>query len=107
MRINEAETLLVGQLHALIVMGKWACGRRTGVTYDRAKNVWLHIGVGAFHRTHRAWYLNPLLEKGGDSWHISLANVRNDGQGIMAQQAAQQGASILETMTPEGKHGYE
>lgn len=69
--------------------------------------VWLHIGAGAFHRAHQAWYLNQLIAQGDDSWHISLANVRDDGQEMMAQLAAQQGVYTLETVTPEGERNYE
>jgi len=67
----------------------------------------MHIGAGAFHRAHQAWYLNQLIAQGDDSWHISLGNVRNDGQEMMAQLAAQHGEYILETVTPEGERRYE
>ena len=52
-------------------------------TYDRAKvgTAVLHIGVGAFHRSHQAFYLDELIEShGGYEWGIC-------GVGIMPQDA--------------------
>ena len=28
----------------------------------------LHLGLGAFHRAHQAWYINRLIEGGNDGW---------------------------------------
>lgn len=54
------------------------------LTYDRAavKAGILHLGVGGFHRSHQALYLDDLAEKHGDrEWGIC-------GVGIMPQDAA-------------------
>lgn len=71
------------------------------------KSVWMHIGAGSFHRAHQAWYLNELLKQGDESWSISLGNIRNDANELLAQLAAQGGEYVLETVTPEGERAYE
>jgi mannitol 2-dehydrogenase len=55
-----------------------------GPTYDRAKikEGILHIGVGGFHRSHQALYLDDLFQSHGElDWAIC-------GVGIMPQDAA-------------------
>ena len=67
----------------------------------------LHIGLGSFHRAHQAVYLHRLRERGDLSWAIVGGNLRDDMQGTMRALAAQGGAYVLETVTPEGIRRYE
>jgi D-arabinitol 4-dehydrogenase len=71
------------------------------------KAVWMHIGAGSFHRAHQAWYLHKLLEQGDDRWSIALGNIRDDANALLASLAAQNGAYVLETVSPEGERQYE
>lgn len=71
------------------------------------QNVWMHIGAGSFHRAHQAWYLHKLREQGDDSWHIALGNIRDDANALLTQLDKQQGAYVLETVSPEGERHYE
>ncbi len=56
-----------------------------GPSYDRAKlkEGILHIGVGGFHRSHQALYLDDLFEAGEPNWDWAICGV-----GIMPQDAA-------------------
>ncbi|MEZ3499280.1 D-arabinitol 4-dehydrogenase [Pantoea sp. KPR_PJ] len=70
-------------------------------------SVWMHIGAGAFHRAHQAWYLHQLRQQGDDSWGIALGNIRGDAVALLDQLQAQNGEYVLETVTPEGERAYE
>lgn len=39
----------------------------------------VHLGVGAFHRSHQAWYTHKVLEKFGGDWRISGVSLRSAG----------------------------
>ena len=41
-------------------------------SYDRRKNDVgiVHLGIGAFHRAHQAYYTDQVLEKDGGDWAI-------------------------------------
>jgi D-arabinitol 4-dehydrogenase len=67
----------------------------------------LHLGLGAFHRAHQAWYINRLIEGGNDGWHIVAGNIRDDMRELTQDLAAQQGEYTLETVTPDGAFRYE
>lgn len=67
----------------------------------------LHIGIGAFHRAHQAWYLNRLMEQGDTEWSLAAANIRNDMNAVLDGLAAQQGRYTLETVSPSGERKYE
>ena len=34
-------------------------------------NIWLHLGLGSFHRAHQAYAFNQLLEQGLQDWHFA------------------------------------
>jgi D-arabinitol 4-dehydrogenase len=68
---------------------------------------WLHIGVGAFHRAHQAWYLDRLAQGRQAVWSLHVGNLLPDLQPVEAALAASGGGYTLETVTPEGKWSYE
>ncbi|MBF0803010.1 MULTISPECIES: D-arabinitol 4-dehydrogenase [unclassified Neisseria] len=72
-----------------------------------SKNIWLHIGLGSFHRAHQAWYLNELIKQGDDSWTIAAGNIRNDSEHTIEALRAQNGEYVLETVSPRGEREYE
>ena len=50
-----------------------ACGRRVDVPrYDRTllRPAIVHIGVGGFHRSHQATYLDSLARSGDTGWGV-------------------------------------
>ena len=67
----------------------------------------LHLGVGAFHRAHQAWYLNRLIDSGETKWTLAAGNIRPDMQQLLRDLQAQGGRYTLETVTPEGTFSYE
>ena len=74
---------------------------------DEQKLNWLHLGAGAFHRAHQAWYLNQLHQQGDTRWVLSLANIRNSStQQTLQQLARQQGRYTLEAISPDGEMAY-
>jgi len=70
-------------------------------------NVILHIGAGSFHRAHQAWYLHRLIESGDTDWSLAVGNIRGDMNAVLDALAAQHGAYVLETVTPQGEREYE
>jgi len=70
-------------------------------------NVIVHIGSGAFHRAHQAWYLHRLHLQGRQDWTLAIGNIRPDMQPLLQALAAQKGVYTLETVTPEGVRSYE
>lgn len=78
------------------------------VKFEPLKSVWLHLGAGAFHRAHQAWYLNTLKDSGDVEWSLSLANIRNSATQLTLQQlASQQGRYTLEIISPKGDKRYQ
>lgn len=67
----------------------------------------VHIGSGAFHRAHQAWYLHRLHLQGRQDWSLAIANIRPDMQPLLQALAAQNGVYTLETVTPAGVRSYE
>jgi D-arabinitol 4-dehydrogenase len=74
----------------------------------------LHLGIGAFHRAHMAWYLNRLIESedgnkdgGADGWYLASGNIRPDMPELLADLRGQDGAYTLETVTPAGVFSYQ
>ncbi|WP_244557171.1 D-arabinitol 4-dehydrogenase [Pantoea deleyi] len=75
---------------------------------DYKKLTWLHLGAGAFHRAHQAWYLNQLHLKGDTRWTIALANIRNSQtQETLQRLSAQKGRYTLELISPAGERRYQ
>ena len=68
--------------------------------------VWLHVGLGSFHRAHQALYLHMLRETGDTQWSLAGGNVRPDMAETINALVAQNGEYTLETITPNNEHAY-
>lgn len=71
-----------------------------------APRVWLHVGLGSFHRAHQALYLHMLRQTGDTEWQLAGGNVRPDMAETIAALAAQGGEYTLETISPANEHQY-
>lgn len=71
------------------------------------ENIWLHLGLGSFHRAHQAHYFNELLKTGNNDWVIHAGNIRDDAEATVRALQAQGNVYTLETVDPEGKAEYE
>lgn len=69
--------------------------------------VWMHLGLGSFHRAHQAVYLQALHDTGDQTWVLASGNIRNDAPELMTQLAERGGAFVLETVTPQGQREYK
>lgn len=71
--------------------------------YDRSKTRAgiVHLGIGAFHRAHQAWYTETLLNKGAGDWQIIGASLRSAS--VREQLAPQDGLYTLVERGPEGE----
>jgi fructuronate reductase len=70
--------------------------------YDRAAQASgiVHLGVGAFHRAHQAWYTDRAMDAGDRDWMIAGVSLRS-GE-VAAQLNPQDG---LYTMAERSAHG--
>lgn len=68
--------------------------------------VWLHVGLGSFHRAHQALYLHMLRETGDTQWSLAGGNVRPDMVDTINALIAQDGEYTLETISPANEHAY-
>lgn len=68
--------------------------------------VWLHVGLGSFHRAHQALYLHMLRETGDTQWSLAGGNVRPDMVDTINALVAQNGEYTLETISPANEHAY-
>ncbi len=71
--------------------------------YDREKTRAgiVHLGIGAFHRAHQAWYTENLLNKGAGDWQIIGASLRSAG--VKDQLEAQGGLYTIVERGPAGE----
>lgn len=70
------------------------------------KSVILHIGLGAFHRAHQAFYLHQLQEKGKMDWSLISGNIRRDDANLLSSLKKSGGQYYLETINPQGKSSF-
>ena len=78
-------------------------------TYDQSqcKNGIVHLGFGAFHRTHQAQYIDRYMQLSGDlSWGISAVNLRAEETTQFAANAASQTGYVVKSTTPTGQAVY-
>lgn len=71
-------------------------------TYDRSvlKTGIVHLGIGAFHRAHQAYYTEAVLNRFGGNWGILGASLRSST--VRDQLAAQDGLyTLVERSTDE------
>ncbi len=62
----------------------------------------VHLGLGAFHKSHQAFYTDAALQESGGDWRIIAASMRNTQ--LPAQVNAQNG---LYTLVVRKKHGAD
>ncbi|WP_347815425.1 L-iditol 2-dehydrogenase [Hahella sp. CR1] len=80
------------------------------LSYDRSQvsSSVVHLGVGAFHRAHQAYYFNALLaHEDCLDWGITGVNLRPADSPAFAALQAQSGSYVLKTVSPEGEARYE
>jgi D-arabinitol 4-dehydrogenase len=66
----------------------------------------LHLGLGAFHRAHQAWYFDCMARKGNSTWALASGNIRPDMPQLLTDLNGQGGRYTLETITPAGTFNY-
>ncbi|MEO1138423.1 MAG: mannitol dehydrogenase family protein [Pseudomonadota bacterium] len=74
-------------------------------TYDRSRcDIGLvHIGLGSFHRSHQAVYLDDYMHLTGDlRWGIAAVNLRTSESQDFADAAASKNGYLLKTIAPDG-----
>ena len=73
--------------------------------YDRATITGgiVHFGVGAFHRSHQAMYVNRILELGATDWGIIGVGTLDGDRAMRDALSAQAGLYTLVTTSPEGE----
>lgn len=69
-------------------------------------NIWLHLGLGSFHRAHQAYAFNQLLEQGLQDWHFEAGNIRDDAEATVQGLLKQDLHYTLETVSPEGERKF-
>lgn len=71
--------------------------------YDREqiKPGIVHLGIGAFHRAHQAWYTEAVLNKFGGNWGIIGCSLRSPS--VKNQLAEQDGLYTLVERGPQGE----
>lgn len=80
--------------------------RISGPSYDRQqlKTGIVHIGVGGFHRSHQAYYINQLFEKYQTlDWAICGVGLREGDRKMAEVMQEQDGLYTLITQYPNGK----
>ncbi len=66
-------------------------------------NIWLHLGMGSFHRAHQAYAFNRLIEEGNTNWRFISGNIRDDAEATVTGMLKQDLHYTLETVNPEGE----
>jgi len=62
----------------------------------------VHLGIGAFHRAHQAWYTDLAMDAGERDWAICGVSMRSAAVG--AQMNPQDGLYTVTERRPEGQH---
>lgn len=67
----------------------------------------VHIGLGAFHRAHQAYFIDRYMDETGDlNWGIAAVNLRKEDSATFATTAASENGYVLKTLSPEGDAEY-
>ena len=67
----------------------------------------VHIGVGAFHRAHQAYYIHRLLNKNYDDWGIIGINLLSSSSEDLQRLQQNNNTYILKTISPSGNIEYQ
>ncbi len=78
-------------------------GAVTRFGYDRAAQAVgiVHLGIGAFHRAHQAWYTDLAMDAGDRDWAVTGVSLRSPG--VAEQMNPQDG---LYTVTERSEAGW-
>lgn len=82
---------------------------KTG-TYDRSKCLpgVVHIGYGAFHRAHQAYYFDKYMQTTNDlRWGILAVNLRTTEAAKFAEFRETDPGYILKSTAPNGQQNYQ
>lgn len=61
----------------------------------------VHLGYGAFHRAHQAFYIDQYMEKTGDlKWGIAAVNLRREDSKMFIETTANTEGYVVKTMSP-------
>lgn len=64
----------------------------------------VHIGSGAFHRAHQAFYLDQYMEQSGDlNWGIATVDLRAENSGSVHQPVDGRDGYVLRTISANGE----
>ncbi|EGG94109.1 Mannitol-1-phosphate/altronate dehydrogenase [gamma proteobacterium IMCC1989] len=74
---------------------------------DHCRTGIVHVGVGAFHRSHQAAYIDELLSiEGQQDWGIVGVNLRSQESPILEQLVEQDHRYVLKTVSSEGAASF-
>ncbi len=82
---------------------------KTG-TYDRSKCIpgVVHLGYGAFHRAHQAYYFDKYMQATNDlDWGILAVNLRKSEAAKFAELQGKNPGYILKSTAPNGQCNYQ
>ena len=65
--------------------------------------IWLHLGLGSFHRAHQAYCFDKLLNLGEKDWQLHAGNSRDDAEWTVEGLLKQNLSYTLEMVSPDGK----
>ena len=66
----------------------------------------IHVGMGAFHRAHQAYFFNKLLNLGHTDWAIAGVNLRQKDNRMKEQLQARDYRYVLKTISPDNIPEY-
>ncbi|NKC10982.1 MAG: mannitol dehydrogenase family protein [Gammaproteobacteria bacterium] len=81
----------------------------SSTTYDRSacRVGMVHLGFGAFHRAHQAWYVDRMMDATGElNWAIAAVNLRAADSTSFARSQGADGRYILKTVAADGACQY-
>jgi len=68
----------------------------------------VHIGYGAFHRAHQAWYIDQYMEVTGDlNWGIAAVNLREEDAAQFSATTSDDNGYVLKTLSPNGHESFQ
>ena len=67
----------------------------------------LHIGIGAFHRSHQAYYFDQLLQQGHHQWGIIGVNLQAQEESRIQQLQRRDNNYVLKTAAPDHSIKYQ
>ena len=69
-------------------------------------HIWLHLGLGSFHRAHQAYCFSKLLTQGEQDFVLHAGNIRDDAERTVQGLLKQDLSYTLLTIDPQGTEQY-